>query len=120
MEKFRKFWMVYTTALVLVTLVVTVVQQVSIVGNYYVSMVTAAVSLGGLYAYYRCAYKKPGTKYLMFVLIVAGLGGVFVIYRLFTTSPFPIALDLQTLSTLIWYALTVKMYTVNRALAKQI
>ncbi|MDN3508375.1 MAG: hypothetical protein P0S94_05595 [Simkaniaceae bacterium] len=120
MQKFRKFWMTYTAVLTIVSMAMLVVQQISLIGNYYLPMASVAISLGGIYIYYRCAFKKPGTKYLTFALISCGIGGVFMIYRTFTISPFSVSLALQTVSTIVWFVLTLKMRATNRILAQQV
>jgi len=87
-----------------------------------------AISLGleCLLAYiaYYCAYKKPGTKWLIFCLIATGIGFVSTLYFLFKgkiTEPtyFPyqgIYVVISQISGVLWFIACFRLLKLNRRL----
>lgn len=80
------------------------------------------------YLIYRCAYKKPGTKLLSFILIASPIvfvwGGGMLIYNLkqgFIPNPSALYWILQILAEVAfarWYFLCYKMKKINQRLQK--
>ena len=44
--------------------------------------------LGWAYIYYRCAYKKPGRKFLAFHLIITPISAIYTILKMLNLFPF--------------------------------
>lgn len=101
-QKIRKRWLFwaikFTFALTLLfSLILAALSFLSEEGAQWSLFVFACVGLiiGSLYLYilYRCAYVKPGTKFLLFALIAGGISIASIIFNFFT-QPIEDGMDL--------------------------
>jgi Trk-type K+ transport system membrane component len=81
---------------------------------------------GFSFIFYRCAYKKPGTKLLFLSLILTGLGFLSPIGYLTEVLPLPpyithlnLYLIFETNLEVIWFVLCWRMRQLNKKLMRQ-
>jgi hypothetical protein len=85
-------------------------------------------TFGFSFIFYRCAYKKPGTKLLLFSLILNGFSAVFnLIAHLTDIIPLPAHVAYSSLSLIfntalgaIWFILCWRMRQLNQKLKRLI
>ncbi len=121
----RKEWLVFT---ILIYFVLTPFRVVNAFNNYSqglaedqsTTLLTVLILFGifgclFFYILYRCAYKKPGTRYLMFLLIVNGFGLLNEIVTMSKNPPeYRILTTLFFLSVYSWWCvLAYKLRQLN-------
>lgn len=123
--KVRKYWLICLLMGVGMTLLQLMISFRSdsngLQGKNWVFLGTVLFTIGFNYLFYRCAYKKSGTKFLMFFLIVVPISCLMTIYfhvmkYVPVTSYFPFYWVLQGLSWIVCavqYGLNWKMRKIN-------
>ncbi|NGX34677.1 MAG: hypothetical protein K1060chlam1_01030 [Candidatus Anoxychlamydiales bacterium] len=88
--------------------------------------------LGWAYIYYRCAYKKPGRKFLAFHLIITPISSIFVILQmlnLFSFAPKVVRVNaiydtslfiLGLAMGLVFFVFSLKLFKLNKKIKNRL
>jgi hypothetical protein len=116
----RKMWIVSSIVIHLGTLFLTYIQNVNWVGKELLFYAYSAFfTLFSTYLYYRCAYKKPGTKLLTYMLFAMP---IFLLFNGIQVATGHLSFLLSSLHPLqlipmIWlYILSWKLRKINKKL----